>query len=56
MTLETVDLEITLIVMKKHKWAEEKGGALDGRNDLSKGIEKTISTPGQKSNNNSKLL
>lgn len=32
--------------------AEEEGGALDGRNDLSKGIEKKIKRSGQKSNNN----
>lgn len=34
MTLETMDPEIILIVMEKHKWAEEGSGVLDRRNDL----------------------
>lgn len=42
-----VDLVIIFIVLKKHKLAEEVAGVSDGRNDLSKGIEKGIRAPGR---------
>lgn len=39
MTLEIMDLETILIVMEKHKWAEEESGVLDRRNGLSTEME-----------------
>lgn len=55
-TLETVDLKIIFIVMKKCTLAEEDAGILGGKNHLSKGIEKEVRTPGQKSKYDQKLL